>query len=275
MSPKIFNYKLKDGFTLIELLVVMGLFAILFGFGTLSFLNLQKSANTISIRDQLIADLKGQQAKSINGATSNGLPTTHGIYIGSNRYVLFSGATFNPAENSNFTVEVPSGYSLSTSFANNQIIFNSISGEINNYSSNNNAIFINSVANNNQSPLPSISPSADSDGDGFINSLEQYVGTDLFSPCGNNAWPPDMDNNGIITSTDTNIVSQHSNARTGEPNFSTRYDLNMDGVINVLDLQIVAQLNSQSCTGFPQLQNQNNTAVNTILLNQLGVITTN
>jgi len=53
--------------------------------------------------------------------------------------------------------------------------------------------------------------------------------------------PGDVDGDGVATCADLNIVKSVFGAKTGESNFDRRADLNNDGVINVIDLSLVAR----------------------------------
>ena len=96
--------------------------------------------------------------------------------------------------------------------------------------------------------------SLDSDGDGFSNSVETYLGTDPnracpATPAANDepvdTWPPDFDDNQVINIIDlTQLMppyfgSTAQNPDTnndGNPEYTPRRDLVPDGVINIIDV---------------------------------------
>ena len=83
-----------------------------------------------------------------------------------------------------------------------------------------------------------VNSSADSDGDGFTNVAEIYVGTDPFDACpddpSDSAWPLDIDNDGVITVTgDALNFRGHIGATPGDSIWWQRLDLDGDGAITV------------------------------------------
>lgn len=103
-------------------------------------------------------------------------------------------------------------------------------------------------------PTITTAPSADSDGDGFTNAVEQTMGTNPNRACPTNtsdaAWPPDFDNNSAVTILD---FSKLRVAFTNQSNgiYDRRYDLNGDGKIDIDDYNVFVPLFSTSCTVTP------------------------
>lgn len=92
---------------------------------------------------------------------------------------------------------------------------------------------------------------SDSDGDGFLDSVERYVGTDTAKACdvsGVPVWPPDIDNDQTVTILDLTLVSNAFLTRTGDPIYNKRYDMDADGAITILDLTLIANYFLQPCT---------------------------
>ncbi len=80
-------------------------------------------------------------------------------------------------------------------------------------------------------------PPVDTDGDGFGDCVELYLGTDPTDDCTDepddlDAWPPDFDTNAWINILD--VV--HFRGKLPPAPHDPRYDLKTDGVINILDV---------------------------------------
>jgi Bacterial Ig domain/Bacterial TSP3 repeat len=89
----------------------------------------------------------------------------------------------------------------------------------------------------------------DTDGDGFLDGAERYMGTNVNVACPAtstandepvDAWPPDFDDNKVVDSADASAVSSRSGADIGETNYDPRFDLNADGHINIVDVATVS-----------------------------------
>ncbi len=91
----------------------------------------------------------------------------------------------------------------------------------------------------------------DSDGDGFTDGIENFVGTSPIKACslpGNlSAWPPDINNDGRVNLVDLSRIAQAYGSRTGQARYRVRLDLNADGRINILDLTIAANFYGKTC----------------------------
>lgn len=81
--------------------------------------------------------------------------------------------------------------------------------------------------------------SADTDSDGFSNTLEAYMGTNPNLACGVNAWPPDFDNSTKVEYGDFIIFLDHYKTVIGDANYGKRYDLTADGKINEDDYNVI------------------------------------
>ena len=129
--------KIKTGFTLIELIVVMGIFAVLSAFISVSLLKGQTGAAVDSTLEVLKADIKSQQTKAMLGGSA------YGIFFSSTGYVLFQGSSYVPNLSSNFSIEFDQGVSFTTiNLPSSQIVFDSLSGEVNGYSSSQNSVVL-------------------------------------------------------------------------------------------------------------------------------------
>lgn len=133
----------NKGLTIVELLVVIGILSVLLSIGIVSILNIRVITSNNTSTAVIASDLKTQQIKAMTGDTEGrGVPDNYGIKILSNQYVLFHGNTYSPSDTSNFPVPVDTGYTLSTTFPNDTILFASQSGEISGFVQNNNTIKI-------------------------------------------------------------------------------------------------------------------------------------
>ena len=122
----------RNGFTLVELLVVMGIIGTLFGMVTISLLRAQHTASVSAVADQLVSDMRAQQAKALSGThDTTGGPNSYGVHVTSSSYSLFQGAT-DPSDQTDYTVS-PTGIAFSTNLPNNMIDFQERSGEFSGY----------------------------------------------------------------------------------------------------------------------------------------------
>lgn len=119
----------RKGFTFIELIVVLGIMMVLVGFASVSLLGAQRKPIIATSVQTLIADIRNQQEKAMNGKSAS----SFGVSIGLHQYVLFQGSEFNPSDPANSTVTLDSNAFLSTTFPNSTIVFASGSGEIPNF----------------------------------------------------------------------------------------------------------------------------------------------
>lgn len=122
------------GFSLIETVVVLAVFAALLGLVMINILNSRSSTAINTSLSLLITDIKNQQTKAMLGDTEGrGVPDNYGVYVAPTQYTLFHGQTYSSSDSVNFNVKAENGFSFSTTFPNNQVIFASSSGEIVNF----------------------------------------------------------------------------------------------------------------------------------------------
>ncbi len=93
-------------------------------------------------------------------------------------------------------------------------------------------------------PVPTCAiATADTDHDGFTDSVETYIGTDPNRACGPGAWPPDVNDDGVVNQTDLDLAAAHFNPS----NYAKRYDMNASGTITSTDLGIIAKYQGKKC----------------------------
>ncbi len=91
-----------NGFVFIELIVMLGMVAVLGGLIVTNLFGSQRKAHLVGTIEPLIADIKSQQAKAMTReAVEGSIPAGYGVRFETTRYVLFHGATYNPADMSN------------------------------------------------------------------------------------------------------------------------------------------------------------------------------
>jgi len=97
-----------------------------------------------------------------------------------------------------------------------------------------------------------ISADVDTDGDGFSDSLENFIGTDSNDACPDNsndpAWPADFNNDKTVSSADTDAINPYFLSQDGDGRYKRRYDLNADAKINILDVGILRPNWGKTCT---------------------------
>ncbi len=122
----------SKGYSITELLIVIAIFVFLSGFITLSLIHTQQHASLNGTIDQLTADMKQQQLKSmINDTEGRGTTDTYGIYFQSTAYTLFHGATYSSGDPTNFVVNLDTGLQFSAiNLPASSIIFAKGSGEV-------------------------------------------------------------------------------------------------------------------------------------------------
>lgn len=131
--------KNKKGFSFVELLVVMGIITVLVMIGASSYFPSIQKVSLSSTVQSLISEIKQQQTKSMNGEANQG------IYFSADQesYILFSGATYNVSNTTNFTVSLGDQVIVnSIDFSGRQIIFAPVSGEITGFNPANNKIVL-------------------------------------------------------------------------------------------------------------------------------------
>jgi len=93
----------------------------------------------------------------------------------------------------------------------------------------------------------------DPDGDGWLNTAEEFIGTDPQNACTPGGWPPDpspaLSGNGSVGIDDVFFAASRFGQMTGGPNYTTRAEIaSQDGAIQIDDVFAFASRFGQSCT---------------------------
>ena len=119
---------LRKGLTLIELVIVIGITLILLSF---SLVNTSRSKSFVTVDSALhtlINDVKSQQNKALT------IGPSYGIHFESSKYSLFNSVTYDQNNALNFDVTLGEGLQISQiNLPNNEIVFSSSSGAIDNF----------------------------------------------------------------------------------------------------------------------------------------------
>ena len=144
----------RHGFTLIEVMLVISLWAILFAVSVASLSTLIPKANLDSYEATFLTALKSQQSRAQNSyAETSATGGEFGIFIESNRFTLFEGSSYNPAATNNVVEDVEAPVTISSSFASNLIIFQHLSGAIENFNPANNSITLSDTTTGQQTVI--------------------------------------------------------------------------------------------------------------------------
>ena len=133
----------QRGFTILEIVIVIAFLLILTSMVLPTSLRFRSSGDINAVINNFISDAKNQQIKAMLGDTEGGgIVDKYGIYLTSNKYVLFHGSTYSSSDTNNLSINMKSGIQILNSFPNNSIIFIQKSGEIASYNSGSDTITI-------------------------------------------------------------------------------------------------------------------------------------
>ncbi|MGQ9573061.1 MAG: thrombospondin type 3 repeat-containing protein, partial [Dehalococcoidia bacterium] len=93
----------------------------------------------------------------------------------------------------------------------------------------------------------------DSDGDGFSDGRERYMGTDHLDDCpdaigSDDCWPPDLNVDREVNILDVLLFKPVMNSRIGDASYNRRYDFNASGEINILDVLLFKPMFNTQCS---------------------------
>jgi len=96
---------------------------------------------------------------------------------------------------------------------------------------------------------------ADTDGDGFSDAAEAFIGTDPLAPCNTtvtasdeaDAWPPDFNDDTRVNISDVVLLRSRYGSTSGDGSYDPRFDLNTDGKIGISDVVMVRTFYGTAC----------------------------
>jgi prepilin-type N-terminal cleavage/methylation domain-containing protein len=126
---------LHKGFTLIELIVSMAILLVLFALTSINLTRIPSASNHAASFLNLLSDVRYQQTLAMSGSTGNSEESQNfGIRFEPDGYILFTGAVYNPSDNSNFAISLDPPLTLTNiTFPDGVVVFSGGSGEILNY----------------------------------------------------------------------------------------------------------------------------------------------
>lgn len=152
LKRKFFSH---EGFSLLEVMITTSVMAVLFGIITFNLLRTQGSTSERSNLDNLVSDIRSQQLKAMTGSTEGrAAASNYGVYFLSDRYTLFNGNSYNAADPTNYTIQLPEDIEItSTTLPSNTLLFSVLSGEVVGYSDSSNSIIFKSLSTNDQTVI--------------------------------------------------------------------------------------------------------------------------
>lgn len=148
LITNIYHQKFRKGFTLVELIVTIGIFAILAALSSLNFFSTYSQSKLGAAQEVLLADLKTAQSNAMSGKGDTGVGVDGwGLkVVSSSQYQIFPGSTYasNPL---NIVTNLGSDLTVTTTFPNDEIVFESVSGNVVGYLSGQDTITLSSGGN--------------------------------------------------------------------------------------------------------------------------------
>lgn len=122
----------KSGFTLVEVVLVLSILVIFFGLSALYYQTTQVRTDLNAQASNFVGFLRLAQSSAEAGKGD----TSHGIHVENDRYVIFTGTTYNQSSPSNYEVILPDTIQISEYSLNggsSDIVFNAPNGETDDY----------------------------------------------------------------------------------------------------------------------------------------------
>lgn len=92
---------------------------------------------------------------------------------------------------------------------------------------------------------------SDDDGDGWDDTDETFITTDTLDDCADlasdDAWPPDLNNDGLVQGFDALFLRSLIGTGQGQPGYTPRYDLDTNGWIQGMDAMFVRPYIGEFC----------------------------
>lgn len=137
------NNIFSKGFTLVELMVSIAVLGILFAISSIVLSTVLPSTSQSTTNDVLLSDIRAQQTQAMSNDSS------YGIHFGTTSYTLFTGATFNPDDASNFVVNLdPTVRFTNILWPGSVIVFLPGSGDIAGYAAGSDSLDISNTQTN-------------------------------------------------------------------------------------------------------------------------------
>ena len=126
------------------MIIVLSILILLFTLSSVNVSYLLPRTASVSSVEQLISDLKYVQIKAMLGDTEGRTEqSSYGIHFNSSSYTIFHGDTFNPADESNYTIQANDTIEFQPqNLPNDNLIFAAISGELVGYTGNDQVLII-------------------------------------------------------------------------------------------------------------------------------------
>lgn len=123
-----------SGFTLVELLLVMGIIGILITISSLLLLNLIPKASFTTQSEVLLSQIRQQQLKAMTGYNEGEESGDYyGVFFQEHAYTLFKGQEYDPDSVLNYTTQTDDSFTFTTTFPDNQIVFEPNTGKVLNF----------------------------------------------------------------------------------------------------------------------------------------------
>lgn len=144
----------ESGFSLIEVLVVIALLSVVLVFVTVNLFSPNIEAKMGTVSTDIVSITREAQNKAMNTDTQGDLNSDEfGVHFETSRYILFKGSSFDGSDPNNFVVNLENNLSITPSLPCpsppgdcNNIVFQRISGEVQDYDQINNSVCLSAIS---------------------------------------------------------------------------------------------------------------------------------